>query len=314
MKSKGKLPATPRYHVMFPIETITNASLYAKTEVLLISIFLFDENAFDATRFLFGCDIESVVWHEGWLSIMDELSEGDLVETSLNADSTIENGNGSILQGSRNNTMIHFAGRVLKKLGNCNKAKEAYIERTAKCDPPLLQNELDLIWSSAIKFYEKFSSQVGYVDPSEYNDKSNTSALKPEDYSDIGEARVLSRECFGKLRFTSATDYITFQGDRWHEDKQKALGTVEEFMDQHLADANEAVSVAEEALIAIEMSEADVKGRSKDLAKKISIDKLGLLYALTGSDTYKKFIMKYRNYRSIFGIEYNPFLLLWAGG
>ena len=128
---------------------------------------------------------------------MDELSEGDLVETSLNADSTIENGNGSILQGSRNNTMIHFAGRVLKKLGNCNKAKESYIERIAKCDPPLLQNELDLIWSSAIKFYEKFSSQVGYVDPSEYNDESNTSALKPEDYSDIGEARGLSRECFG---------------------------------------------------------------------------------------------------------------------
>lgn len=245
---------------------------------------------------------------------MDDLSEGDLVETSLNDDSTIENGNRSILQDSHNNTMSYFAGRVLKKLGNCNKAKEAYIERAAKSDPPLLQNELDLIWSSAIKFYEKVSSQDSYVDPSEYNDDFNTSALKPEDYSDIGEASVLSRECFGKLHFTSATDYITFQGDRWHEDKQKALGTVEEFMDQQLADANEAVSVAEEALIAIGMSEVDVKGRSKDLAKKISIDKLGLLYALTGSDTYKKFIMKYRNYRSLFGIEYNPFLLSWAGG
>lgn len=91
---------------------------------------------------------------------MDDLSEGDLVETTLNDDSTIENSNGSILQGSRNNTMSHFAGRVLKKLGNCNKAKEAYIERTSKCDPPLSQNELDLIWSSAIKFYEKVSSHV----------------------------------------------------------------------------------------------------------------------------------------------------------
>ena len=111
----------------------------------LISILLFDENAFDAARFLFGCDIEGVIWHEGWLSIMDDLSEGDLVETSLNDDSTIENGNGSILQSSHNNTMSYFAGRVLKKLGNCNKAKEAYIERAAKSDPPLLQNELDLI-------------------------------------------------------------------------------------------------------------------------------------------------------------------------
>ena len=70
---------------------------------------------------------------------MDDLSEGDLVETSLNDDSTIENGNGSILQSSHNNTMSYFAGRVLKKLGNCNKAQEAYIERAAKSDPPLLQ-------------------------------------------------------------------------------------------------------------------------------------------------------------------------------
>lgn len=330
MKSKGKLPAAPRYHVMFPIETITDASLYAKTKVSLFNKYpFFDENALDAARFLFGCEIEGVIWHEGWLSIMDELSEGDLVETALNDDSTIENSNGSILQGSRNNTMSHFAGRILKKLGNCNKAKQAYIERAAKCDPPLSQNELDLIWNSAIKFYEKVSSQDGYVDPSEYNDDFNTSTLKPEDYSDIGEARVLSRECFGKLRFTSATDYITFQGDRWHEDKQKALGTVEEFMDQQLADANEAVSIAEEALIAIGMSEADVKGRSKDLAKKIPIDKLGLLYALTGADTYKKFVMKYRNYKNIVNtqnaakpmlaldvseLDYDPELLNTPGG
>lgn len=41
MKSKGKLPATPRYHVMFPIETITNASLYAKTKVSLFNKYPF---------------------------------------------------------------------------------------------------------------------------------------------------------------------------------------------------------------------------------------------------------------------------------
>lgn len=110
------------------------------------------------------------------------------------------------------------------------------MERAAKCEPPLSQEELDTIWNSAIKFYEKVAAQDGYVAPGEYNDEFGTSFLKPEDYSDIGEAKVLARECISRLRFTSATDYITFQGDRWHEDKQKSLGTVEDFMDAQLTD------------------------------------------------------------------------------
>ena len=150
-----------------------------------------------------------------------------------------------------------------------------------------------------------------------------------EGYSDIGEAKVLARECISRLRFTSATDYITFQGDRWHEDKQKSLGTVEDFMDAQLTDANEAIRIAEEALISIGVSETDVKGRTKDLPKMVPIDKMGMLYALIGADTYKKFVMKYRNYKNIVNtqnaakpmlaidvseLDYDPELLNTPGG
>ena len=71
----------------------------------------------------------------------------------------------------------------------------------------------------------------GYVPPDEYEDTFGTGFLKPEDYSDIGEAKVISKECRDRLRFTSATDFIAFGGDRWYEDKQKSLGVVESFMD-----------------------------------------------------------------------------------
>ena len=227
------------------------------------------------------------------------MDESDFLEQQYdNAETQLPGG--SIQEGSRNNTMSHYAGRVLKKFGITDKAYSLYMERAEKCDPPLSAHELDTIWNSALKFYKnRVEGQDGYVPPEQFNDEFGSASLKPEDYSDIGEARVLSAECSDKLRFTSATDYITYCGDRWHEDKQKSLGTVEVFMDSQLEEAQEAVRVAEENLIAAGIAEGDVKGRGKNLEKTVPESKVGLLFALIGADNYKKFVMKYRNYRKI---------------
>jgi P4 family phage/plasmid primase-like protien len=304
MLPKGSLPEAPRFHVMFPIADCNNSDEYAGMKEQLHRKYpFFDDNALDAARFLYGCDVDAVVWHEGWMDIDDDLEDGSLVERRPDDEFDAPTHIGPILEGSRNNTMSHFAGRVLKKLGICDKAKEAFKERATKCEPPLSEYELETIWNSAIKFYEKVASQDGYVAPGEYNDEFGSSFLKPEDYSDIGEAKVLSRECINKLRYTSATDYITFHGDRWHEDKQKSLGTIEDFMDNQLKDAEEAIHIAEEALISIGVSAVDVRGRTKDLPKLVPVDKMGMLYGLLGADTYKKFVMKYRNYKNIINTQ-----------
>lgn len=304
MKAKGTKPVAPRYHVMFPIAGSDDSDAYAGMKEQLHRKYpFFDDNAIDAARFLFGCEVDAVVWHDGWLDIDDDLEQHLFPEDTDVEDITIHLSSGPILEGSRNNTMSHFAGRILKKLGICDKAKEAFKERATKCEPPLSEYELETIWNSAIKFYEKVASQDGYVAPGEYNDEFGSSFLKPEDYSDIGEAKVLSRECINKLRYTSATDYITFHGDRWHEDKQKSLGTVEDFMDNQLKDAEEAIRIAEEALISMGVSAVDVRGRTKDLPKLVPLDKMGMLYGLLGADTYKKFVMKYRNYKNIINTQ-----------
>lgn len=330
--TKGTHPVAPRYHVFFPITECTDANAYAEMKVQLQKAYLFfDDNALDAGRFLYGCRTAEVIWHEGWLSIEDEMEDAIFDTEAEPVDEDLENPamGGPILEGSRNNTMSHFAGRLLKKFGSCDKAKEAYKERAAKCDPPLSKEELDSIWNSALKFYEKVSSQEGYVAPDEYNAEFETGRLKPEDYSDMGEAKVIAHECNLSLKYTSATDFITFHGDRWHEDKQKALGKVEDFLDTQLADADEAVRVAEEALISVGVPEADVLGRSKDLPKVVPLDKIGMLYALLGADTYKKFVMKYRNYKNLVNaqnaakpmlaidvseLDYDPELLNTPGG
>lgn len=85
----------------------------------------------------------------------------------------------------------------------------------------------------------KVMTSDGYIPPEEYNDEFGSASLKPEDYSDIGEAKVLSREYGNELKFTNATDYLRYDGDRWCEDKQLAVGATEEFLDLQLADAED---------------------------------------------------------------------------
>ena len=60
---------------------------------------------------------------------------------------------GPILQGTRNKTLSHFAGRALKRFGETDKAKQVFLDEAAKCDPPMEEDELKTIWYSALKFY-----------------------------------------------------------------------------------------------------------------------------------------------------------------
>ena len=303
MLPKDNKAARPRQHIYFPTAVFTDRKKYEELKTAIQRMYpFFDDNAKDAARFFFGsgCSEDDLIWNEGWLTIDEAVDEEALVPNSdEDEDFGAPASSGPILEGSRNNTMSHFAGRILKKLGVCDKAKEAYKERARKCEPPLSDEELDTIWNSAVKFYEKVASQEGYIAPDQYNDEFATGDLKPEDYSDIGEAKVIARSCRMSLRYTSATDFITFHGDRWYEDKQKSLGTVEDFLDTQLADAEDAVKQAEDALISLGIDKEAVKGRDKKLTDMVPAEKLGLLYALMGADTYKKFVMKYRNYKNI---------------
>ena len=299
MLRKENFSPRPRFHLIAPITICSDSAAFASLKKAGMQQFpFFDSKALDAARFLYGTKVnpEDVFWHEGALTIdeiLPEKPDAEEVEEPLYT-------GGSIPEGSRNNTMSHFAGRVLKRFGPTEKAYEAYLERAGKCDPPLLAKELRTIWHSALKFYKnKVEGSEGYVPPDEYEDTFGTCFLKPEDYSDIGEAKVLAKECMNQLRFTSATDFIAFGGDRWYEDKQKSLGIVENFMDDQLLDATEAIRIAEENLTALGIPEEEVKARSKNLAASVPDNKVGLFYALVGADTYKKFVMKYRNYKNI---------------
>lgn len=292
---QGKV-ARPKYHIYFPMENCTDAKRYTAMKVALQRKYsFFDDNALDAARFLFGAESQDVVWHEGWMQVSDLVDVEDMAE----AEEETATG-GLILEGSRNNTMSRFAGRVLKRYGVTEKAHEAFQDHAKKCDPPLEQDELDIIWASAVRFFnKKVVSQEGYVSPEEYNADFGGGSLKPEDYSDIGEAKILAREYGNELKFTKATDFLRHDGLRWVEDKELAIGALEEFLDLQLADAQDELAKATEALINAGVPENVVRSGGSALSKAVEGEQLTPYYMFLGAQAYLKFVMKYRNYKNM---------------
>ena len=296
MLPKDGKSARPRFHVYFLIEETTDADYYTALKTAIHKAYpFFDGNALDAARFIFGADVDEVIWHDGWVLISEEVI---LTEEEQELPTT----KGPILEGNRNNTLSRFAGRVLKRYGETDKAHEIFLEEAEKCNPPLDDSELQTIWFSAIKFFRnKVSSDSGYVPPDQFNDDfgGGAGSLKPEDYSDVGQAKVLSREYGDELLFTAATDYMRFDGKVWVEDKQMAVGACVEFLDLQLQDAKDYLEVAKKALIDAGYDESTVNQGSKALVKEIQSAHLGIFYMLVGAEKYLAFSMKRRDYKYI---------------
>lgn len=288
-KVKGNKSARPRHHIYFPHEPITVADEVAgiKTRLQEIAPF-FDDHALDAARFIFGHTPADIVWHEGSRTIVDFLDELDFAE--------YDNNSQSIVEGSRNSTMSHIAGKLIKRYGNTDKAHDIFLEKAALCNPPLEDSELALIWSSAIKFGKKVQSQVGYVSPEEFN---KGYSLKPDDYSDIGQAKVLAREYEGELAFTDSTDYMRYDGTHWSESKQLAVGACEEFLDEQLKEATAAVEKAKKLLLDAGVDKDVVMAGGKALEKAIDENSEKAFKEFVMASKYYAFVMKRRDMKYV---------------
>lgn len=292
MVAKNGKAARPKYHVYFEIEEITDSTEYAALKAAIHNEYpFFDGNALDAARFIFGADSGEAVWHEGWTTI-DE----DIVVEITNEETP--SSSGPILEGSRNNTMSRFASRVLKKYGVTDKAREAFEIHAQRCDPPLEEEELNTIWNSAVRFYKKtIVTQEGYVAPDQYN--AEFGSIKPDDYSDMGEARVLVEEYKGELLYTDATEFLSYDGICWRENRQKAVGAVEEFLDMQLVDSKGQINECSQALIDAGIPEKVVRAGGKALEKAIPDNLEDAYKEYLAAKAYYAFVMKYRNYKNI---------------
>lgn len=290
-KVKNGKTARPKFHCFFPIPELTDSAAYSALKRQVQAIFtFFDPNALDAARFFFGTTKPEVAFFDGDLTITDYLADYAFESMEM-ADSTV------IPEGSRNSTLSHFAGRVLKRYGNTDEAYDAFQQEAAKCDPPLEEHELKTIWRSALQFYRKVQQQDGYVAPEHYNTEFQ---YRPDDFTDVGQAQVLSRVSVSELRYSPATDYIVFNGTIWEESKHGAQAVAQKLTTHQLEEATAAAEKAWKTLASNGAADVLSSASSKKKAEaKFSKEQAVAYTQFSKATEYKAFALDRRSSKNI---------------
>lgn len=289
MKAKGSLSDRPRFHIIFQTELITNATDCKGIKDRLSKFFPYvDSNALDTARFFFGTEHPQVEFHEGTITLNDFLASQDDDSWSDDLD--------SIKEGNRNSTLSHIAGKLVIKHGDTDEAKVLFLSEAGKCTPPLPDDELEHIWSNAKKFFQKVSSQEDYISPEIYNFHTE---LSPNDYSDVGQAEVLSREYKNELIFTPALSFLWYNGMYWEASEEKAQAVVQLLTGRQLEDADMAL---EKALSEMKRTGAYALLSATSKAKAITLftpDQRAAYAMYENALKYKSFVIKRRDSKYI---------------
>ena len=298
----GKAPR-PRFHIVAATDPTTDPEQATAVKQSLAALFpgVVDPKAMDPARFFFGTSDPVVEFHPGSITLDQLFDSGDLVpDTEEDFDADMDPGSYgdqfSIQEGRRNATMSRFAGKLVKRFGPTEEAFGIFMERAENCTPPLDDAELGTIWKSACRFARKVQDEAGYIPPEKYRP---VSAMKPGDYSDIGQAKVIAMDCGNELAYSTGTDFLVYDGTRWIESKPKSIGCIENFLDRQLADANDAVRSATEALRSLGVSESAITAGGRKLEKQIRSDQMQAFLAFLAAVAYHAFVMKRRDIRYV---------------
>ena len=286
---KGDKSARPRFHVFFPIPKVTDGEEYAAMKRKIADAFpYYDTNALDSARFLYGNDSDEVEFYEGDKTILDYLEEDDFADF----DASLE----QVPEGQRNSTMSHIAGKIIKRYGNTEEAYQIFLKKAELCNPPLPESELKVIWRSASKFGKKVSNQKGYIPPEQYNSDCR---LKPEDFSDVGQATVLATEYKDILRYSPSTDYMVYNGSFWEESKPKSQGVSQDLTERQLAEAETEMKKAMDELVKNGGMEILVSVGPKKAVQMFNKQQAHAYEMYEDAVAYKKYAVKRRDTKNI---------------
>ena len=296
MKTKGTESARPRFHVYYPIDQISDASEYAGLKKRLAARFsFFDANALDAGRFIYGNPAAEVAVFEGvqlldaWFTAADEQDMFAVFDASTQA----------IGEGSRNATLSRFAGRVLIRYGNTTQARELFDRKAALCDPPLPAGELALIWNSACKFAAKVAAQPDYVPPEIYE---QLTSLRPEDFTDVGQATILAGEYADRICYSPATAWMAYDKGVWEESEPKVQHVVQELTARQIEQAQKELETATQQANQLGVTAMLVAMSKAKALAAFTPEQARVYQQMQAAQEWLKFIYKCRSDRTILAV------------
>lgn len=287
MKEKNGKQARPKFHILFPIDEINDATTYTNLKKRINAIFpYFDKQALDSARFFFGTKEPQVEIIEGSINLTEFLEEE---EFDAHFDDVIKD-------GTRNATLSRFAGRILIKLGDTEEAYAQFLHKASKCETPMEDDELNTIWNSAKRFYKKVSQESSYIPPEEYNDLTS---YKPDDYSDVGQAEVLGKYFQNELRYSPATHFIRYRGHYWQETEPGAQAVAHELTRRQLKEADRKIMEAHQLLKSKGITDIITGLSAKKIEETLNDDQMELYKAYREAVIYKEFAIRRRESKYI---------------
>lgn len=286
-KEKGSKAARPRFHVFFPISFISDANKYVHLKRRVSQYFqYFDKQAMDAGRFFFGTHDPVVAIVPGNINVDDFIDESEF-------DSAFEE---KIIEGNRNSTMSRYAGHVIKRYGDTEQARDLYYEKSLLCVPALEDSELNIIWSSAQKFYQKLKQDDSYIAPEDYNDENS---YLPNDLSDVGQAEVLTKYFANELRYSPQTHFLRYRNNYWQESQPGAQFIAQELTRRQLKDAKKKVVAAYKVAQGKNVFDIIAVTPKSKQAVMMSDEQLAALQEYNNAKVYEEFAVKRRSSANI---------------
>lgn len=322
--SKHGTPARPRFHVYLPISPVTDPGTYAGLKKSLADRFdFFDAGALDAARFLYGHPTPQVEAFTGTLLVDEWLTR----QAEQDAFAAFDAATLTIGEGSRNATLSRFAGRVLIRYGDTEQARTLFDRKAALCDPPLPSAELEAIWRSALRFAGRVAKDPSYVKPAVYQ---ALTSLKPDDYTDVGQAEALATEYADKIRYSLSTHWLVYEGGVWVENDLLAQAVAQELTTRQLDEAQNMLDQAHTLMADTGAADtiAAASSKAKGVASLSGVQQVAYQRLLEAME-YHKFVLGRRQSRNIAAtlkeaqpllevrasdLDSDPYLLCTPGG
>ncbi len=202
----------------------------------------------------------------------------------------------TIHEGERKSVLSRFAERAIRKFGDGERAKLLFHKEAGRCQPPLPADVLAEIWNSAAATHnDRIKSQTENLPPA--------GSMKPDTFTDLGEAKVIAREYGDELRYSPATDYMHFNGIQWEEAKDYAVEIAAELTEFQLADADLMIAKSRRALIEAgldaEAAADEMKKIGKDQNSWLTAKQAKLCSEYIEAKKYQAFALERQNWRSL---------------
>ena len=324
MLPKGDKEPRPKFHVYFPIRDCADIEAYVglKAELLRRCPY-FDSNARDAARMIFGVENPEVTVYnegEGSITVDDYINSNPLEPTS---DSTTEHATASlpvigdsflIPEGQRNTTVFREAISLFIRYGIGGEAIGKIFSFAEHCEPPLEESELNAIIESAKGYAEEIIKSDSYIPPEVYNRLKGE--YEPDDYTDIGQAKVFEKVFGEVVKFSPETRCIVYNGVYWEESDEKARLLVHQLTELQMQDADSLLKFWE-----TELKEAgagvglDEKLTTKQITSVLTAKQKVIYEQYQRAVQYKAFVLKRRGTFAINAVlkEAAPHLAIVVG-